>query len=59
MTIWVPDCQAAHAVLSPRRAAFLTPPVAWSGEIRAFLRDPDGHRWRSAKCGKRRKAAAG
>jgi hypothetical protein len=43
MTIWVPDCQAAHAVLSPRRAVFLTPPVAWSGEIRAFLRDPGGH----------------
>ena len=43
MTIRVPDCQAAQAVLSTRRAVFLTLPVAWSGEIRAFLRDPDGH----------------
>jgi len=43
MTIRVPNCQAAQAVLSTRRAVFLTPPVAWSAEIRAFLRDPGGH----------------
>ena len=43
MTIRVPDCHAAYAVLAARGAVFLTPPVAWDGEIRAFLRDPDGH----------------
>jgi catechol 2,3-dioxygenase-like lactoylglutathione lyase family enzyme len=43
MTIRVPDCHVAHAVLSARGAEFLTPPVAWDGEIRAFFRDPDGH----------------
>jgi catechol 2,3-dioxygenase-like lactoylglutathione lyase family enzyme len=43
MTIRVPDCHAAYAVLSARGAVFLTPPVTWAGEIRAFFRDPDGH----------------
>jgi catechol 2,3-dioxygenase-like lactoylglutathione lyase family enzyme len=43
MTIRVPDCHAAYAVLSARGAVFLTPPVMWAGEIRAFFRDPDGH----------------
>jgi lactoylglutathione lyase len=42
-TIRVPDCQAAYDTLSSRGAAFLTPPVDWGGEIRAFFRDPDGH----------------
>ena len=43
MTIRVPDCHAAYAVLTRRGAVFLTPPVEWAGEIRAFFRDSDGH----------------
>jgi len=42
-TIRVPDCQAAYDTLRDRGAEFLTPPVDWGGEIRAFFRDPDGH----------------
>jgi catechol 2,3-dioxygenase-like lactoylglutathione lyase family enzyme len=43
MTIRVPDCRAAYAVLSARGAQFLTPPVESAWEIRCFFRDPDGH----------------
>lgn len=43
MTIRVPDCQAAYETLQARGALFLTPPVNWGYEIRAFFRDPDGH----------------
>ena len=43
MTIRVPDCRAAHRVLSGRGATFLTPPVESAWEVRAFFRDPDGH----------------
>ena len=43
MTIRVPDCQAAYETLLARGARFLTPPVNWEYEIRAFFRDPDGH----------------
>lgn len=43
MTIRVPDCRAAYAVLAGRGAAFLAPPVESDWEIRAFFRDPDGH----------------
>ena len=43
MTIRVPDCQAAYEVLKERGVEFLTPPVNWRYEIRAFFRDPDGH----------------
>jgi len=42
-TIRVPGCQAAYDTLRSRGAEFLTPPVDWGGEIRAFFRDPDGH----------------
>jgi catechol 2,3-dioxygenase-like lactoylglutathione lyase family enzyme len=42
-TIRVPDCQGAYKTLRGRGAEFLTPPVDWGGEIRAFFRDPDGH----------------
>ena len=42
-TIRVPDCHAAYETLRGRGAPFLTPPVDWGGEIRAFFRDPDGH----------------
>ena len=42
MTIRVPDCQGAYDTLRARGAVFLTPPVDWGAEIRAFFRDPDG-----------------
>jgi catechol 2,3-dioxygenase-like lactoylglutathione lyase family enzyme len=43
LTIRVPDCHAAYATLVSRGAVFLTPPVEYTSEIRAFFRDPDGH----------------
>jgi catechol 2,3-dioxygenase-like lactoylglutathione lyase family enzyme len=43
LNIRVPDCLAAYEVLRTRGAEFLTPPVDWGYEVRAFLRDPDGH----------------
>lgn len=39
----VADCRAAHATLAARGAEFLTPPVDYPWEVRAFFRDPDGH----------------
>lgn len=42
-TIRVPDCRAAYGTLRGRGAEFLTPPVDHGSEVRAFLRDPDGH----------------
>ena len=44
-TVRVSDCRAAYETLLGRGAEFLTPPVDWGGEIRCFLRDPDGHLW--------------
>lgn len=43
MTLRVADCQASYDELVRRGATFLTPPHDWGGEIRCFLRDPDGH----------------
>ena len=43
MTIRVPDCRRAYAVLLARGADFLTAPHEWEWETRAFFRDPDGH----------------
>jgi catechol 2,3-dioxygenase-like lactoylglutathione lyase family enzyme len=43
LVIRVPDCRAAYEVLRSRGAEFLTPPVDWGYEVRAFFRDPDGH----------------
>src|SRR5215471_2589448 len=43
LTIRVPDCRAAYEILRRRGARFLTPPVEYAWEVRAFLRDPDGH----------------
>ena len=43
MTIRVPDCHAAYVTLRARGAQFLTPPVNYDWEVRAFFRDPDGH----------------
>ena len=42
-TIRVKDCQKSYEILKARGAEFLTPPVNWGYEIRAFFRDPDGH----------------
>jgi catechol 2,3-dioxygenase-like lactoylglutathione lyase family enzyme len=43
ITFRVPDCRAAYETLRTRGAEFLTPPVEYEREIRAFFRDPDGH----------------
>ena len=43
ITLRVGDCRGAHDLLVARGARFLTPPHDWGGEIRCFLRDPDGH----------------
>ena len=43
LIIGVPDCHAAYELLLARGASFLTPPVEYAWEIRAFFRDPDGH----------------
>ncbi len=44
MIFRVPDCQTTYETLKARGATFLTAPIRWDhGEIRAFLRDPDGH----------------
>lgn len=42
-TIRVKDCMGCYETLRDRGAEFLTPPVDWGAEIRAFFRDPDGH----------------
>lgn len=39
----VEDCHGLYELLRSRGAEFLTPPVEYDGETRAFLRDPDGH----------------
>lgn len=43
MTLRVADCRASYDELVRRGATFLTPPHDWGGEVRCFLRDPDGH----------------
>jgi len=43
ITLRVADCRASYRALLERGATFLTPPHDWGGEIRCFLRDPDGH----------------
>jgi len=44
-TVRVLDCWATYALLTSRGAEFLTEPVEYTWEIRAFFRDPDGHLW--------------
>jgi catechol 2,3-dioxygenase-like lactoylglutathione lyase family enzyme len=39
----VDDCRATYDLLRARGVVFLTEPVDWDAEIRAFFRDPDGH----------------
>jgi catechol 2,3-dioxygenase-like lactoylglutathione lyase family enzyme len=43
MVMRVRDCRDAYDTLSGRGAQFLTPPVDYEWEVRAFFRDPDGH----------------
>lgn len=43
LTLRVPDCRGAYETLLARGAGFLSPPIMYEREIRAFLRDPDGH----------------
>jgi catechol 2,3-dioxygenase-like lactoylglutathione lyase family enzyme len=43
ITLRVADCRASYQALLARGASFLTPPHDWGGEMRCFLRDPDGH----------------
>ncbi len=50
-TIRVKDCQAAYETLKGRGVEFLTPPVDWQYEIRAFFRDPDGHLFEISEVG--------
>lgn len=42
-TIRVKDCMGCYETLKERGAEFLTAPVDWGAEIRAFFKDPDGH----------------
>jgi catechol 2,3-dioxygenase-like lactoylglutathione lyase family enzyme len=39
----VDDCRATYDLLLARGVVFLTEPVDWDAETRAFFRDPDGH----------------
>ncbi len=43
ITLRVADCRAAFEALTARGGIFLAPPHDWGGEVRCFLRDPDGH----------------
>jgi catechol 2,3-dioxygenase-like lactoylglutathione lyase family enzyme len=43
LNIRVADIEAIYADWSARGAEFLTPPQDRGGEIRCYLRDPDGH----------------
>jgi catechol 2,3-dioxygenase-like lactoylglutathione lyase family enzyme len=54
LVIRVSDCQAAYEVLRSRGAGFLTPPVDWGYEVRAFFRDPDGHLLEISQSGQQR-----
>jgi catechol 2,3-dioxygenase-like lactoylglutathione lyase family enzyme len=43
LNIRVADIEAVYADWSARGAEFLTPPMDRGGEIRCYVRDPDGH----------------
>jgi hypothetical protein len=43
LNIRVADIQAVHHAWRERGAQFLTPPQDRDGEIRCYLRDPDGY----------------
>ena len=43
LNIRVADIRAVYAQWTARGAKFLTPPIDRGGEIRCYMRDPDGH----------------
>jgi catechol 2,3-dioxygenase-like lactoylglutathione lyase family enzyme len=43
LNIRVADIRAVYREWSARGAKFLTPPIDRGGEIRCYMRDPDGH----------------
>jgi len=43
LNVRVTDVQSVYELWRLRGAHFLTPPIARDGEIRCYLRDPDGH----------------
>jgi catechol 2,3-dioxygenase-like lactoylglutathione lyase family enzyme len=43
MNVRVADVQTVYELWRSRGAHFLAPPIAHDGEIRCYLRDPDGH----------------
>jgi catechol 2,3-dioxygenase-like lactoylglutathione lyase family enzyme len=43
MNIRVADIQACYALWKSRGAEFITPPIDKYGEIRCYIRDPDGY----------------
>jgi catechol 2,3-dioxygenase-like lactoylglutathione lyase family enzyme len=43
LNIRVADIAAVYRQWSARGATFLTPPIDRGGEIRCYMRDPDGH----------------
>jgi catechol 2,3-dioxygenase-like lactoylglutathione lyase family enzyme len=43
LNVRVADVQSVYELWRSRGAHFLTPPIARDGEIRCYLRDPDGH----------------
>jgi catechol 2,3-dioxygenase-like lactoylglutathione lyase family enzyme len=43
LNVRVTDIQNVYELWRSRGAHFLTPPIARDGEIRCYLRDPDGH----------------
>ena len=43
LNLWVADIASAYAQWSARGAEFLTEPKDHGREIRAYIRDPDGH----------------
>jgi hypothetical protein len=43
LNVRVADIAATYKQWSARVAQFLTPPIDRGGEIRCYMRDPDGH----------------
>lgn len=43
MNIRVADIQACYELWTSRGATFITPPIPKYGEIRCYIRDPDGY----------------
>jgi catechol 2,3-dioxygenase-like lactoylglutathione lyase family enzyme len=50
----VDDCRATFDLLRSRGVKFLTEPVDWGSEVRAFFHDPDGHLFEISELTRRR-----